>query len=220
VNPDFLLGIIGLCGGLLCAVADILLDLKGKGNQKYGPGSIMDTNWEKMALWRFKASIWVAAAAVPMYMMGCIALYRQMVEVSPTVAGVFGICAVVGCCGTMFIHATLCYFPIINKTLAAKQVSQDTIGETLTVVYRAMLVPFLAFWLILVVGLSGIVAYAILTGVLPLPWGFILLTPLCLALAGFLLRLINPKLFADLPGICMPSIGLGIIGLIAAISAL
>jgi hypothetical protein len=26
MNMDFVLGIVGLCGGLLCAVADILLD--------------------------------------------------------------------------------------------------------------------------------------------------------------------------------------------------
>jgi hypothetical protein len=31
MNVDFSLGIIGLCGGLLCAAADMLLDLKGKG---------------------------------------------------------------------------------------------------------------------------------------------------------------------------------------------
>jgi hypothetical protein len=83
-----------------------------------------------------------------------------------------------------------------------------------------MLVPFLALWLLLVVGLSGIVAFAILTGALALPWGFILLTPLCLVIVGVLLRLVNRKVFADLPGICMPSIGLGMLGLMAALSAL
>jgi hypothetical protein len=220
VSVDFVLGIIGLCGGLLCAGADILLDLKGAGNKKYGPGGVMDTNWEKMALWRFKASIWVAALATPMYMMGCVALYRQMAQNDTVLANVFGICAVIGSCGTMFIHATLCYFPIMNKTLSAGQVSQDAIGQTVNVLYRAMLVPFLALWLVLVVGLSGIVAYAILAGALTLPWGFVLLTPLCLVIVGVLFRLVNRRVFADLPGICMPSIGLGMLGLMAAISAL
>ncbi|MDR1184630.1 MAG: hypothetical protein LBK67_07520 [Coriobacteriales bacterium] len=220
MNVDFVLGIIGLFGGLLCAGADVLLDLKGKGNKKYGPGGVMDSNWEKMALWRFKASIWMAAVATPMYLMGCIALYRQIAQNDAILAGVFGICAVIGSCGTLFIHATLCYFPIINKTLSAQQVAQDTIGQTISTLYHAMLVPFLALWLLLVVGLSGIAAYAILTGALALHWGFILLTPLCLVVAGVLLRLINRRIFADLPGICMPSIGLGMLGLIAAISAL
>jgi hypothetical protein len=220
MNRDFVLGIIGLCGGLLCAIADILLDLKGRGNEKYGPGGILDTNWKTMALWRFKASIWLAAVAVPMYLTGCIALYRQIARGSELTANIFGICAVIGSCGTLFIHATVCYFPIISKTLSAENVSQDTIGKMVNVLYHAMLVPFLALWLLLVAGLSGIVIYSVLTGILLLPLGFILLTPLCLVLAGILLRLINRKVFFDLPGICMPSIGLGMFGLMAAINTM
>ncbi len=217
---DYLFGLIGLCGGILCAVADILLDLKGKGNEKYGPGGVLDTNWEKMALWRFKASIWLAAIAVPMYLMGCVALYNQIARGSTILASIFGICTVIGSCGTMFIHATLCYFPIISKTLSAEKVSPDAIGNTLNVLYRAIIVPLIIFWLLLVAGLSGIAIYAILSGVLLLLWGFIFLTPLCLVLAGFLLRLMNRKVFADLPGICMPSIGLGMLGLMAALNSL
>ena len=83
-----------------------------------------------------------------------------------------------------------------------------------------MLVPFLALWLLLVAGLSGIVIYAILAGILALPWWFILLTPLSLVIVGMLLRLINNKVFADLPGICMPSMGIGMIGLMAALNSL
>jgi hypothetical protein len=220
VNANLVLGIIGLCGGLLCAGADVLLDLKGAKNKKYGPGGVMDTNWKKMALWRFKASLWVAALATPMYMMGCVALYREIAQNDAVLADIFGICAIIGSCGTMFIHASLCYFPIMSKTLSAEQVPTDTIGKTINVLYRTMLVPFLALWLLLVGGLSGIVAYAILTGALALPWGFILLTPLCLVIVGILLRLVNRRVFADLPGICMPSIGLGMLGLMAALSAL
>jgi hypothetical protein len=220
LNTDFLLGIIGLCGGIVCAVADILLDYKGKGNKKYGPAGILDTNWEKMALWRFKVSIWAAAIAVPMYLMGCIALYNQLLRGSAAVAAVFGICAVIGGCGTMFIHATLCYFPIMTKTLSAERISPDIAGNTVNALYRAMIVPFLSFWLLLVAGLSGIVIYAILAGVLLLPLGFILLTPFCLVLTGLLLRLINRTIFADLPGICMPSIGMGMFGLMAALNTL
>jgi hypothetical protein len=220
MNADVLLGFIGLFGGLLCAVADILLDFKGKGNAKYGPGGILDTNWEKMALWRFKASIWVAAIAVPMYLMGCVALYGQLAQGGTVLANIFGICAVIGSCGTLFIHATLCYFPIITKTLSAKNVSRETVGNTVNALYRAMVVPFGALWLLLVAGLSGIVIYAIFTGVLLLPWGFVFLTPACLVIVGVLLRLIAPKLFADLPGICMPSIGMGMFGLMAVVNAM
>ncbi|MDR1000214.1 MAG: hypothetical protein LBL96_05365 [Clostridiales bacterium] len=220
MNTDFILGIIGLCGGILCAAADILLDFKGKGNKKYGPAGILDTNWEKMAPWRFKASIWVAAIAVPMYMMGCIALYNQLLKGSAVVAGVFGICAVIGSCGTMFIHTTLCYFPIMTKTLSAEKTPPETVSNAVNALYRAMIVPFLTFWLLLVVGLSGIVIYAIWANVLLLPWGFVMLTPLSLVLAGLILWMINRDIFGELPAICMPSVGLGMLGLMAALNTL
>ena len=219
MTGDFILGMIGLCGGLLCAVADIFLDLKGKENKKYGPGGIMDTGWKTMALWRFKASIWLAAVSIPMYLMGLVALYRQIALGSIAIANLFGICAVAGSCGTLFIHATLCYLPIISKTLSEADASENAISKTIHRLYRAMIVPFLTFWLVLVLGLSAIVTYAIATGALSLPWGFGLLTPFSLTLMGFLLRMINPKVFADLPGICMPSLGVGMMGLMAAISA-
>ena len=219
MQTDFILGIIGMCGGLLCAVADIFLDFKGKGNERYGPSGIMDTNWQKMALWRFKASIWLAAVSVPMYLMGFVAMYRQMARGNIALANIFGICAVIGSCSTMFIHATMCYLPIISKTLSSEKVPDDTIGNTINALYNSMIVPLLAFWLLLVVGLSGIVIYAILSGVLALNWGFVLLTPFSLTLVGMLLRLLNKNVFADLPGICMPSIGIAMMGLMAAINA-
>ena len=220
MTADFILGIIGLCGGLLCAIADILLDLKGKGNEKYGPCGIMDTNWEKMAMWRFKGSIWLAAISVPMYLMGIVAMYRQLARGSMAVANIFGICAVVGSCSTMFIHATLCYLPIISKTMSEDKVSKDTVGKTVNTLYQAIIVPFLVFWLLLVARLSGLVVYAVLADVLLLSWGFILLTPLSLVIIGMILRLINRKVFADLPGICMPSIGIATMGLMAALNSL
>jgi len=38
---DFVFGIFGIIGGLLCASADILFDLKGKNNIKSGPAKMM-----------------------------------------------------------------------------------------------------------------------------------------------------------------------------------
>lgn len=218
MSADFLLGILGLCGGLLCVVADILFDLEGKDNQKYGPGGIMDSNWAKMPLWRFKASTWLAALAVPMYFMGLIALYRQMMRGSVAIANGFGICAAVGVCGGLFIHATLCYLPIISKTLSDERVSPGIIEKVAQVLYKTILAPLLVYWLLLVVGTSGFVIYAILTGALALPWYFVFFTPASLTLANILLRLIHKEVFADLPG--SASLGLGMLGLMAAISAL
>ena len=65
-----LFSILGLCGGLLCCVGDILFDLKGAGNEKLGTSKNIDSNWMRMSEWRFGASILCAffgdAGDVPM----------------------------------------------------------------------------------------------------------------------------------------------------------
>lgn len=68
------------------------------------------------------------------------------------VLGMIGLCG-----GILFIHATVCYFPIMSKTMAGENVPENTIIKTVHTVYQAMIAPFLALWLLLVVGLSGIV---------------------------------------------------------------
>lgn len=64
------LSVLGLIGGVLCAIADMLLDLKGKDNQKLGKNGLVDSKWEYMSEWRFKVSILVVMIAVPLYAMG------------------------------------------------------------------------------------------------------------------------------------------------------
>ncbi|WP_029319653.1 DUF6796 family protein [Butyrivibrio sp. AE3004] len=59
------LGIIGIIGGLLCATADLLLDLKGTKNKKLGKMGVIDSEWENMAHWRFVLSDILAMFAVP-----------------------------------------------------------------------------------------------------------------------------------------------------------
>ena len=46
------LAIIGIIGGMLCAVADLLLDLKGDDNQKLGKMKVIDSKWREMSLGR------------------------------------------------------------------------------------------------------------------------------------------------------------------------
>lgn len=52
--------ILGLIGGLLCCTGGILFDLKGKGNEKLGTSKNIDSNWLKIADWRFGLSITLA----------------------------------------------------------------------------------------------------------------------------------------------------------------
>ena len=49
--------IMGLVGGLLCCIGDVLFDLKGQGNEKLRTSKNIDSNWSKIAEWRFCLSI-------------------------------------------------------------------------------------------------------------------------------------------------------------------
>ena len=48
-----ILAIIGIMGGLLCAVADCFLDLKGPDNKKLGKMGMIDSQWSEMKHYRF-----------------------------------------------------------------------------------------------------------------------------------------------------------------------
>ena len=58
------LAIIGIIGGMLCAVADLLLDLKGVDNQKLGKMRVIDSKWREMSHGRF---VWSDIIALPLW---------------------------------------------------------------------------------------------------------------------------------------------------------
>jgi hypothetical protein len=69
-----ILAVIGIMGGLLCAVADCLLDLKGADNEKLGSMKIIDSKWKTMAHSRFVWSDILAMFAGYLYYCGFIDL--------------------------------------------------------------------------------------------------------------------------------------------------
>lgn len=216
---DFMLGLIGLAGGILCALADIFLDLKGKGNQKSGKYKLIDSNWINMAEWRFPLSIAIAALAVPMYYMGLVAMGNQIRITAPVLARIFLICATVGSMGGLFIHASLCYLPIIYKKLS-KDGHANLAEELIDKIFHSVKIPFFTLYLILVFATSIIVVIAILNNYLSVTAYCALLNPVIFMIVGVPFRKFLPNLCSDLPSICMPSLGLGMIGLTAALNTL
>lgn len=216
---DYVFGILGIIGGLLCAIGDILLDLKGKNNVKSGPANIIDSNWQQMSEWRFRASILAASLGVPLYLLGFLGMSNQLALSNGTVATTFLVFAVFGASGGLFIHATVCFLPIISKTLTKNRVSQDIIDATCTKIYSAVKIPLVIMFFSLVIATSITLIYAIIKNYLNVPVIFIVVNPLGLTLIGWLFRFINKRVFGDLPGIIMPSVGIAMIGLMTAISA-
>jgi len=88
-----------------------------------------------------------------------------------------------------------------------------------TVSGNAVKIPLIIMFFSLVIATSMTLIYAIVSGYLNVPYAFVVLNPLGLMLIGWLFRIINRRVFSDLPGIIMPSMGIAMIGLMAAISA-
>jgi len=112
---EFTFGLLGMFGGILCAVGDILFDLKGNDSQKLGKYKFIESNWDKMPLWRFKTSILLAAVGVPLYVLGFISMAIQISDKAVSVA--FGVISCLGALGGIMIHTLCCITPILYKSL-------------------------------------------------------------------------------------------------------
>lgn len=207
------LSILGLIGGILCAMADMLLDLKGKNNKKLWENRIIDSNWEYMSEWRFKLSVLVVMIAVPLYAVGLWSLSEQ---IGGTIGMVLKPVTFVGSMGGFFIHAFLCLLPIVYKSSSDKEQAVVIIDK----MYSTIKIPFLILYLVLTLATTVLVVIAIINGSLNVPWFCLLLNPIVFMIIGILLRFVKYDLFYDLPGICMPSLGLGMFGLIGIINLL
>lgn len=203
--------IIGLMGGILCAVADMLLDLKGRDNKKLGKNGIIDSSWEKMSEWRFKASVFVVMLAVPMYALGMWSLSEQ---IGGSIGTMLRAATFIGSMGGFFIHAFLCLLPIVYKNSTDKEQAVNIIDK----LYETIKIPFLVLYLILTLASTVLVIIAIANGSLDVPWFCYLLNPIVFLIIGVSLRFVKYDWFYDLPGICMPSLGLGMFGLIGIIN--
>lgn len=205
--------VLGLIGGILCAIGDMLLDLKGKSNKKLGLNGIVDSNWEYMSEWRFRVSVMIVMIAVPLYAIGLWSLSEQIGE---TIGMILKPVTFVGSMGGFFIHAFLCLIPIVYKNSSDKEQAIAIIDK----MYSTVKIPFLLLYFVLTLGTTILVIAAMLNGSLDVPWFCVLLNPIVFMMIGILLRFVSYELFYDLPGICMPSLGLGMFGLIGIINLL
>ncbi|MCM1054006.1 MAG: hypothetical protein NC394_00665 [Bacteroides sp.] len=208
--------IMGLLGGVLCAVGDVLFDFKGQGNEKLGKTKMIDSNWIKMAYWRFGASILAAFFGDALVGFGIFSLGEQIRPPSAVLASVMEICGYIGVIGGFFVHSVLCLQAVIYKKIMEENnfvLAEKTLGAF----HKAIIIPFfLGYFALMIPCICG--AIAVLAGYLSVPMWFALLNPVVFMFIGVTMRKINPKLFNDLPGIVMPSLGLGMMGLIGIVN--
>lgn len=213
-----LCSILGLAGGVLCAVGDMLFDLKGKNNRKLGTSGNIDSNWVNMAYWRFGASIMIAFIGDALLGFGFYSLVCQMKNVNAVLATVTAVCGYVSVIAGFFVHTVLCIQPVIYKKIMETG-NFKLADDTLEAYYKTVLLPFIVGYGFMLVMTVCVIA-GILTGIFDVPKWFVLLNPFVFLLVGVGLRRLKPQWFYDLPGIIMPSLGMGMFGLIGIVHIL
>ena len=209
-----ILAVIGIVGGLLCATADLLLDLKGIDNQKLGKLKVIDSKWSEMSHGRFVWSDILAMFAVPMYTCGFLALMMQLYKVKANVSIGMTIMFLCGAMGGFMIHTFLCIVPTIYQKIMKKsdfELAEDVIEG----IFRQIYVPFYVLYVMLVIIPALSIMVLIVTGVLSLPLWCVILNPFVFQLIGLLFRATGLKIFVDAPSCCAASLGLAMYGVLA-----
>ena len=215
---NLIFSIMGLIGGLLCCVGDLLFDLKGKGNKKLGTSKNIDSNWSKMSEWRFGLSIIFAVLGVILLGFGFYAIANIIRENNVILSNLILITGFIGCVGGLFIHSMLCIQAVIYKRITDNgKINFELADNTLEGFYKTIIFPFMLIYCVLMIA-DICVAVAVLNGALSVPKWMALLNSIVFLIIGVLFRKINPDKFQDLPGIIMPSLGLAMIGVIGIVA--
>lgn len=208
--------ILGMLGGLLCCVGDVLFDLKGKGNQKLGTSKNIDSNWLKMADWRFGLSIALALIGDAFVGLGFYSIGMQIAETHPILGYLTLGCGYFGSIAGIFIHSFVCIQVLIYKG-AMMHGNLQIADDILEKLYKQITPTFFAGYITLMIPtVTAIIA--ILNGALDVPKICVLLNPIVFLIFGLTCRKIDPVKFQDLPGIIMPSFGLAMFGLIGMLN--
>lgn len=209
-----LFAVVGILGGLLCAIADLIMDVKGPKNKKTGKFGMINSEWENMSHWRFVISNILAMFAIPMYCCGFIALMNYLKEYHKIMPTVITTVFMIGAMGGFMIHTFLCLQPTIFKVL--HDIKQEALAEELiTKLFRQIYVPFFTLYSMLVIIPALAVMILIAKGILPLPLWHILLNPVVFQIVGIMLRATRIKIFEDAPSCCAASLGLAMYGVLA-----
>lgn len=214
---NLIYSILGIIGGILTAIGDILFDFKGKDNEELGTLKMINSNWSKMPSWRFNLSVILAFIGVPLCILGVISLVNQIENI--LLSNLLLISIIIGSITGFFIHCIVCIIPIIHKNILTES-TFETSEKIIMAIWDVIKIPFIIGYVILILGTSSIVVYSILNDYLQVPLFCILLNPLIFQIIGITLRKINKNLFNEIPSIFMGSLGLSMYGVIGIINIL
>lgn len=216
---NLIFAILGIIGGIIAGIGDMLLDLKGKGNEKLGTSKNIDSNWLNMSEWRFRGAVLCGLIGCPLGGLGYLSLANQIEASNFTLTFVFKLAIFVGTMGGFFIHTFLSIQPIIYKRIM-KTNQFELADDVLEGLYAAIKVPFFLLYLILAFVPTTCMIIAILNGYLDVPAWMVLMNPIVTTIIGWILRAVNKDVFCDMPAIIMSNVGVVLMCVVSIVSIL
>lgn len=157
---------LGVVGMVLCMVADWLLDVMPEGNVS---NMLVESGWVELPMWRFEASILIAAAIIPLFWLGMREM-KELLRAKCRTAGdrrisrLFDAGAMAGVMGFLFVHIMCCLMPVIFKCAYAAGMDFDAASALTNQVGAYIYVPFFAYYLAADLSVSAAWVYFALKG--------------------------------------------------------
>lgn len=209
------LAVLGVVGGLLCAVADILWDFKGADNKKLGAKGLIYSKWSEMPDWRFVLSAILSMVAIPMYCLGLFSLAGQFYEHSKGLAIVLGGLAYIGAVCGFLTHFCACIKPLIYK---AVDLDTEVTEKIIQRMRKAAAIPFYIPFAVFCLAVPIILIIAMVNGWLTVSPIWLLITPLPVQLFAAVLKKLCHRIFFDFPYCCGIALGMSGYSVIAILN--
>lgn len=183
---------LGVLGMVLCMVADWLLDVMPAGNVS---NVLVESGWVEMSMWRFEASILLAAAIIPLFWLGIremkeLLRNRCQTEGDRKMSRLFDAGTMAGVMSFLFVHIMCCLMPVIFKCASAAGMDFAAASALTNRVGVYIYVPFFAYYLAADLSVSIAWIYFALKGRLGLPKWAALCCPAVTLVFGQLFHLL------------------------------
>lgn len=183
---------LGMLGMVLCMAADWLLDAKPAGNVS---DMVVESGWVEMSLWRFEASILIAAAIIPLFWLGIREMKALLKDRCQTkgdrkMSRLFDIGAMAGVMSFLFIHIMCCLMPIIFQCASAAGMDFAAASALTNQVAIYIYVPFFAYYLVADLSVSAAWVYFVWKGRLGLSKWAVVCCPIATLILAALCHLL------------------------------
>ena len=185
---------LGAAACVLLMISDLLWKAKGASPVSTTLGTFADKAWLDMGMWRFVVSNILAAAAMPLYFIGFMEMYKLIRERARTklekrLAWWFRFGAVAGVISVLFIHTLCVNLPMIFKTIEP-HMDVAKAAELTNSIMMLNVVPWLMYFIATDIVLSAVMLVLVWKKTLPVSRVALLCNPLVTAALGAVLAML------------------------------